>query len=368
MCPSPRIYLRSLQDQRPHPRARQSFIDLASYGFRAATYVRRVKIQVSGDYLALTVQKSLSVEAVLVWHWPSGAILAVRCFSSLDTPTRDESQKQALHSSLKTTYYAAFCTSDGYLLVNRQYGYGSNRFGIDVYALHMDEEIPSLLAAFDLPKLVWDSDKLPPLNTSFASGYGKHAQMAGGIAAGALTTTPAQVLVQLRLDPRYVLFTPLSTFLSASVLADRRRLTPLRHPWQLWGPKRSRMLNEAMEADVVCGYKVIYSKHIFDFCPVRNGDDDDDGSVVTAPTTIKSRMFTELVETNLPYRKVNVPDVAPLKDNQQQMFFEDVDGPKVGVGHLYCLQMRRNFRLVHRLCVRLVSSSSSYPPLWTSTP
>lgn len=75
--PPPRVYLRSLSTQGPHPRAQQSFIDLAGYGFLWAPFARRLKVQVTGVYLAITVYKQLVVDAILVWHWPSGAINAV---------------------------------------------------------------------------------------------------------------------------------------------------------------------------------------------------------------------------------------------------------------------------------------------------
>ncbi|KIP02269.1 hypothetical protein PHLGIDRAFT_304505 [Phlebiopsis gigantea 11061_1 CR5-6] len=304
--PSPRLHLRSLRDQRPHSRAKETFIDLASYGFPAVAYVRRVKIQVSGEYLAVTINKSLAVEAILVWHWPSGSILA------------------ALRSTHEATYLTAYCTSDGHLLVNRLYRYARTSFGINVYALHMDEEVPSLLAIFDLPALVWDSSQL--LISNFLPGYGKFTQLNGGIAAGATHIVPAQVLVQLRVDLQYTLFTPLSAFLSPAVLEDQRRPTPLRFAWNAWGPRSCRIFDEAIEV-MVCGYKAIYPNYILDFCPIPDGVED--GSITRTPTTIRSTIFAEPVETSLPFRKVRLPFPSSLAEDQLQLVFEDLDGPKI---------------------------------------
>lgn len=73
----PQIYLRSLKDQTPHPEARIPSFNLASYGFSSVSYILRARLQIAGEYLMLTLYKSLPVEAILVWHWPSGTVNAV---------------------------------------------------------------------------------------------------------------------------------------------------------------------------------------------------------------------------------------------------------------------------------------------------
>ena len=326
MRPSPRVYLYSLQDQKAHPQARQSFIDLASYGFPAASFVRRAKIQVSGEYLAFTVQKSLAVEAIFVWHWPSGTILAVSYCLPLPLEYHAYWRNQALRSSPDTAYLTAFCSSDGYLLVNVYDRNSRQGFGIHVYALHMDEEIPTLIATFQLPKLNWDFTSW--LNCTFFPGYQKHSQLAGPIAAGPADFHPTLQLIQLRVDLQYTVYTLLSTFLSPAVLEDRHRRSPLRHPWSAWGPRSARVLREEVES-IVCGYKAIYPDHILDFCPVTYLADGEDKSVTRDETAIESTAFAEKVVTRLPFRKVLLPFKKPLERNQMQLFFEDVDGPKV---------------------------------------
>lgn len=304
MRPSPRVYLRTLRDQKPHPRARESFIDLASYGFPAASFVRRAKIQVSGEYLALTVQRSLAVEAIFVWHWPSGAILA------------------ALRPSPDTALLAAFCTADGHLLVNAYERAGRGGFGVHVYALHADTEVPTLLAAFALPRLHWDFASW--LNCTFFPGYQKHSQLAGAGAARPMPFHPTLQLVQLRVDLQYTVYVLLSTFLSPAVLEDRHRRVPLRFPWSAWGPRHARVLHEDVES-IVCGYKAIYPEYVLDFCPVADPADD---TVVRSETVIESSVFADKVVTRLAYRKTRLP-LERLARDEMQLFFRDVDGPKI---------------------------------------
>ncbi|EKM50616.1 uncharacterized protein PHACADRAFT_188161 [Phanerochaete carnosa HHB-10118-sp] len=327
MRPSPRVYLCSLQDQKPHPRAKQSFIDLASYGFPAASFVRRAKIQVSGEYLAFTVQKSLAVEAIFVWHWPSGTILAVSYCLPLPHEYHAHWRSQALRSSPDTAYLTAFCTADGHLLVNVYERNARHGFGIHVYALHTDEEIPTLIATFQLPWLKWDFSSW--LNCTFFPGYQKHSQLAGPIAAGPMDFHPTLRLVQLRVDLQYTVYTLLTTFLSPAVLEDRHRRSPLRYPWSAWGPRSARVLHEEIES-IVCGFKAIYPDHVLDFCPVTDLAGDEDDSVIRTETVIETTVFAEKVTTRLPFRKVPLPFEKPLSRNQMQLFFRDVDGPKVG--------------------------------------
>ena len=49
----------------------------AAYGFFWAPFSRRLRIQVSGDFLKVVVYKRLIIVAVLVWHWPTGTMNAV---------------------------------------------------------------------------------------------------------------------------------------------------------------------------------------------------------------------------------------------------------------------------------------------------
>ncbi|GJE98558.1 F-box protein [Phanerochaete sordida] len=306
MRPSPKVYLRTLTDQKPHPRARQSFIDLASYGFPATSFVRRAKIQVSGAYLAFTVQKSLTVEAIFVWHWPTCTILA------------------ALRSSHDTAYLTAFCTPDAHLLVNAyERGPRGGGFGVHVFALHADAEAPALLAAFALPRLQWDFSSW--LTCTFFPGYQKHAQLAGGGAAPA-SAHPALRLVQLRVDLQYTVYALLSTFLSPAVLEDRHRRVPLRYAWSEWGPRGARVLREDEES-IICGYKAVYPEYVLDFCPVTDPSDKDD-FVTRDETVLETTVFAETVVTRLPFRKVPL-SLGPLARNEMQLFFRDVDGPKI---------------------------------------
>ena len=76
--PPPKLYLRSLSTQKPHPKAREPFIDLAAYGVLWVAFSPRLKMQISGDFLRVTVyRRVVIIEAILVWHWPTGTINAV---------------------------------------------------------------------------------------------------------------------------------------------------------------------------------------------------------------------------------------------------------------------------------------------------
>ena len=245
-------------------------------------------------------------------------------------------------------YFTAFCTPDGHLLVNRYYRLSTNGFGIHVYSLCLDDEAPRLLATFELPRLSWDFSSW--LNSTFFPGYGKYSQLDGGIAAGATRFAPATVLVQLRIDLQYTLFTPLATFLAPEVLEHRARSAPLRFAWAAWGPRSTRILHENMESAIVCGYRAVYPTCILEFCPVAAPDDDD--SIVRAETVIHAPVFTEPVRTSLPYRKVELPFAETLARDQTQLFFEDRDGPKVCVPRLICTTLYQfmSMQIVRATC------------------
>jgi hypothetical protein len=250
-------------------------------------------------------------------------------------PMGDNIAQQALRSSLDTVYFTAFCTPDGHLLVNRYYRHSSSGFGIHVYALDMQEEIPKLLATFELPRLNWDFSSW--LNSTFFPGYGKYSQLAGGIAAGPTDFQPSTVLIQLRIDLQYTLFTPLSTFLSRAVLENRHRPSPLRYSWNSWGPRSTRILHEDMDSAMICGYKAIYPSHYLDFCPVvAAGRGLEEESVTRSETVIHAPVFSEPVVTRLPFRKVELPLTQALARDQMQLYFEDKGGPKVGIIHDSC--------------------------------
>lgn len=270
---------------------------------------------------------------------------------------------QALRSSSEVTYLTAFCSADGHLLVNRHYPHAANGFGIHVYALARDaaEEGPTLLATFELPRLNWDFSSW--LSASFFPGYGKCTQLAGAGAAGRAGSVPGQVLVQLRIDLQVALYTPLATFLAPRVLRARARGGgPLRIAWAAWGPHACRLVHEEVECAVLCGYKAVYSDYALDFCPVTDGAGDD--AVVTAETVVKSSVFAEPVVTRLPYRRVELPFSRPLARNQMYLFFEDVDGPKVGAAGLL---FEHGCNAVVRLCERRATNLFSSRHPWIST-
>lgn len=212
-------------------------------------------------------------------------------------------------------------------------------FGIHVYALNKDEENPSLLASFELPRLKWDFRGW--MTASFFPREHTSGILTGGVASGPIDFSPSSVLVQLQWDREYTLYTPLATFLSHEVLATRRIL-PLEYSWASWGPRLSRVFHEGTTVPVICGYRAIFPDYILDFSPATLRDSTSsstsEGSnavalVQTEPTTEESTMFRNPVVTSLPYRRIPITLPSPPSTvntrSLMHMAFVDVDGPKV---------------------------------------
>lgn len=98
----PMVYLRSFKDQQEHSRAQQASFNLASYGFSSVPYTLRAKMQIAGEYLMLILHKSLPVESIVIWHWPSGMVNAVSPPPSMSLQRADQLRATSFFISTET--------------------------------------------------------------------------------------------------------------------------------------------------------------------------------------------------------------------------------------------------------------------------
>ncbi|KAI0091539.1 hypothetical protein BDY19DRAFT_1030854 [Irpex rosettiformis] len=256
--------------------------------------------------------KSLPVESIIVWHWPTGAL---------------KSDDGCIN---------AMCTDSGYLLVAKRPGHPPGRFGIFVYALA--DSTSRLLATFELPRLRWDFRAW--LTASFFPREHTCGALHGGLSGSKTDFVPASVLVQFQWDRQYTLYTPLATFLSPEVLGvAHRHLHPsLYFPWDKWGPHSTRIFTEGNAIADICGYRAIFPDYILDFSPqtLRNAMSDSEETrdmIMREPNTVAEPVFAEPVSTSLPYRRITLtlPSTPNTAHPRSQMYraFVDVDGPKL---------------------------------------
>ncbi|KAI0686403.1 hypothetical protein BC835DRAFT_458571 [Cytidiella melzeri] len=312
----PRVYLRSLRDQKPHPKAQRTSFELGPYGFLGVDYILRARLQIAGKYLMLTLYRSLPVEAILVWHWPTGFLNAFFSFTHRDGCIN------------------AMCTDTGHLLLAKRPESRIGWFGIYVFTLRREDDLPGLLAMFELPKLAVDVTGW--ITASFFPREHTCGVLTGGLAYTATNFNPSSVLVQFQWDRQYTLYTPLVTFLSQEVLNAGRRTQPLDFSWDSWGPHSSRVFQEGSAGSIICGYRAIFPDYILDFSPatLRNVDVVSGAAVQAKPHALEvSSMFAYPVITSLPYCKISLalPPTPSTVDarSQMHMAFVDVDGPKL---------------------------------------
>ncbi len=333
----------SLGDGKLHPRAGHEGIQVITddMGVNQDARVIPRAISVVGDWLLIHIQDtSLGIR---LYHWPSAELRMVSSFSCCITLFVHIGTHQQTWSSTEATVYKSVYLADGYVLLSATQTGTPNTAILEVHSFVGIQEGRKIKAEFSA------IFKFPPLSPGRRQLY--YIERNTPSPMSPRPSYPSGTLVEILLTHSCRLFTPLTTFISEKVIGHSAGSGPLEFPWEIWGPRRTRIHNDTwIHPIAVSGMRVIMRDRIWDFNEydistniygpavppgrsLRNSRQTS-GTIHREPTRFPQTVSqASTAETFLPYRETLLP--WPKGNADFTFFIEDDDGPKVSTELLY---------------------------------
>ncbi|KAK7685527.1 hypothetical protein QCA50_011394 [Cerrena zonata] len=311
------LEFRSLNDGRPHPRAKQPRLRIPSRQHIS------LELNVSGEFL-IVYDLTYFAESTMrtgwgthLYHWPTGQLIKTWAC------VRDET----------FVFGGTLLSKDAILVPTINLVTPSPTMSLDLYSIQCDPDSQwrcTLTGRFMLPTLYSIDMITSRIHQAHIWIHDK-----GGMSSTSSKCQPSPRLFEIHF-PDYIMIIRHSAFFghypegSSETLLDGGVGTV---PWDVWGPHNSRILEiySPSTQSVISGYRVSFHNEIFDFCPRRLSDPvgtDVGGVDIQEPSLLTPCIFSGEVTTSLPYRRTSLPSHLQSTRQSRCYLVETTDGPK----------------------------------------